>query len=379
MNYIYRDINAQQYSQSQDFEDKRPPRVEVVDDGIILPSISGGGLPWGMGGIVDSSGEFLDSSRLDDSFGGAYAFDDAAVPYLDETVIYLGILPRHWGHMLIDVLSKLWYSVEEPHRYRIAYFGLDWVDEGGVNGVYKQLLSLAGIDDSDLLFLTRPTRFRKILVPSRTMGFERSWNNKYLKVIEQIISNAEQEASRRGLPSVSRLYLTRQNFAVAKKREIGEEQIVSLFRNNGFDIVSPERLDVVEQVHLYHSCQEYVCLSGTLAHNAVFARPDVQLTILNRTWALNPPQVRINQLKGFDATYVDVYDKRELKHHSGYRAGDDSVHVLSVNDNLIAWCKDYGLACDYARTPMLMKDAKYAWLTLSQPLRKLKRRLWVKL
>lgn len=375
MNYIYHGINAQQYNEIEDYEDARPPEVKVIENATILPAIKDSVLPWGRGGIIDSRGEFVEESRLDDSFGGPYDFDEVDVPFLDETVIYLGILPKHWGHIIIDVLSKLWYSVENPHEYRIVYFGLDWINDEGVCGSYKQLLNMGGIDDADLFYITEPIRFREVLIPSRTLGFEHPWNKRYLEVIDAIVEAAEREASIRKLQPISRIYFSRCAFPGAHGKEIGEEQIVTLFRNNGFVIVSPEKYDAVEQVYLYHHCDEFVSLSGTLAHNAVFTRDGVHLTILNRTWALNPPQIRINQMKSIDADYVDVYAERELKRSSGYRAKDDEVHLLSVNENLAAWCRDQGLSCDSSQTLCLPNYTKYVCLTFIQLLRRLKHHL----
>lgn len=374
MNYIYHDINTNQYDEIADYEDRSEPTVSSYPNATFLPAIADSVLPWGRGGALDECGNFIEESRLDDSFGEPYAVDASSVEDVDDTVIYLGILPRHWGHVLIDVLSKLWFVVEHPHEYKIAYCGLGWADDG-VSGNYRQLLSLADIDDSDLLYVTKPTRFREILIPSRTLGFERPWNKRYLTVVDKIVSNAEHEATLRGLRPFDRIYFTRQNFPAAQKREVGEDQIVDLFRNNGYEIVSPEKLDAVEQVYLYSHCSKYVCLSGTLAHNAVFAQDGVDLTILNRTWSLNPPQIRINQLKGIDATYVDVYDRSELKRASGYRANDNDVHVLSVNDNLEQWCRNCGLSIEHKRHSHAAELGKYWWLTTRQRLGAVKRRV----
>lgn len=100
----------------------------------------------------------------------------------------------------------------------------------------------------------------------------------------------------------------------------------------------------------------------------------MHLTILNRTWALNPPQIRINQMKGINAEYVDVYDERELGRSSGYRAKDDGVHMLSVNENLVRWCADHGLSCEGVQRPGVNDCVRYTWLYWTQPLRRLKHR-----
>ncbi len=373
-NYIYQGKNAAQYLDIPIYESLESPSFTYVNEGIVLPAKRDRRLPWGSGGVLGPDGAFIEESRLDDSFGAPYEYEAGVVEQINEEVIYLGILPCHWGHVLIDVLCKLWSPMIQEHRYRIVYCGLDWQTHGAIDGVYEQLLELAGICKDDLIYVTKPTRFTKILIPNRTLGFERPWNACYRDVINRIVNRAEEQASERGLASFEKLYLSRTNFAVARKSEVGEDKIERLFADNGYKIVFPETLDAVEQIYLYHNCSEFVSLSGTLAHNLVFSQPGVRAVILNRTWALNPPQIRINQVMGIDPTYVDVYDERELDHKSGYRAGDYAVHLLTVNANLQQWCCDNGLMVSGGGYDLKTR-LRYEELRFLQSLREVKHKI----
>lgn len=373
-NYIFQGKNAAQYQAIPCYESLEDPFFTYVSDGTVLPAKADPVLPWGKGGVLGSDGMFINESALDDSFGGSYDFNPEEVDTVGEEAIYLGILPRHWGHFLIDVLCKLWSPMIHEHRCKIVYCGLDWQSSGGVDGVYLQLLELAGISKENLLYITKPTRFSKLLIPSRTLGFEKPWNKYYRDVIARIVEKAEEQASRRGLRACEKLYLSRTGFSAAKRSEVGEDRLEQLFRTNGYTIVSPETLDAVEQIHLYHNCLEFASLSGTLAHNLVFANPDVHAVILNRTWALNPPQIRINQAMGIDPSYVDVYDEGELNLKSDYKARNYSVHLLSVNSNLRQWCLDNGLH-NIAEGPEITARLKYEMLRLFQAIRSFKHRI----
>ena len=339
--YVYDGEDKAQYDLIENYESRENLNIRIVEDGVFLPAKFMMGVPWGIGGVIDNNNCIVKESFLDDAFGGEYTVDSKDIVHSNEEVIYAGCIPRHWGHLLIDVLSRLWFDIESKSEYKIVYTGLAWEGSHGIEGNYYKLLELMGISRDRLIYVTEPTRFKKIIIPERALGFEHPWHKQYLGIVDKIVRNARSEAIKRGIKTYESIYFTRENFPDARKKEIGERDISQLFSENGYKIISIEQLDAVEQIFLINNCKNYVCISGTLSHNILFCNKDVNLTILNRTWKLNPPQIRINQLMGIMPTYVDIFDEAELKRKSGYRASDNRIiHVLGVNKNLINYCKD---------------------------------------
>ena len=79
---------------------------------------------WGLGGVIDSSGKFVDESRYKNGwsqFGGAYDYDKGKVSCLDEDVIWGGVFIKHWGHFLIDFMTRVWYPALYDPRKKILY------------------------------------------------------------------------------------------------------------------------------------------------------------------------------------------------------------------------------------------------------------------
>lgn len=57
----------------------------------------------------------------------------------------------------------------------------------------------------------------------------------------------------------------------AKTSEFGEELFEKNYERNGYKIIAPERCSLEEQVNLIRSSEDLVCISGTIAHNMLFA------------------------------------------------------------------------------------------------------------
>lgn len=143
---------------------------------------------------------------------------------------------------------------------------------------------------------------------------------------------------------ISKVYFSREQFRDAQKKEIGENEISKVFEDNDYTVIFPEKLSLAEQIFIYNHCDDWVCISGSLAHNIVFSKKDVKVTILNRTYLSNPPQLRINQMMKRSIVQVDVFSKSEINKKNGYRAKDNRiVHILGVNNFLIKYLQDRGM------------------------------------
>lgn len=293
----------------------------------------------GSGGAIDSNKNFVKASQIFTAFGEKYDFDEKAADIIDETVIYVPIIPKHWGHFLIDVVCKFWFLPEYKDKYKIAYCSWNW---GGkpVGGNYLEFLKLLGVNENMLINITEPTGFKKILIPSPAFGFCIDYNKEYSDIIKTAVENTLKSDEVKNLKKYEKIYFTRTQFEGARKTEIGEKSIEHLFEKNGFHIMAPEKLSAMEQIFYINSCKEMVSLSGTAAHNAMFLSEEGSLTVLNRTCLTNPPQLRINQLFNINCTYVDVYNKWIEKHPRTYGGKDGKPLWVEVNDNLLSYFND---------------------------------------
>ena len=313
---------------STDYRTEQSPEITELKDAVILPARESSVHAWGSGGAVDSDGQLAEASRLGTIFGEAYPYSRTELMTLNESVYYIPVIPKHWGHFLIDILCRFWFVLDgKDLGYRIAYCSNDF--EEGLTGNYLEALELLGINKSRLIMVTRPTQFSEVLIPGKSFGDGAPYCEKYLSVVNRIKEQVFRTDASLLPDREDRIYFTRTKFRRSKYTEVGEERIEKLFRENGFTVLSPERLTVREQVFYFSTCKEIASLSGTIGHQIVFSEPGNQYYNLNRCCLLNYAQLAVNQMSSAEITYIDVYAKETLKKPQYWPVWVEANHNLS--------------------------------------------------
>ena len=327
---------------SQNYHMSERPTIREVDRPLILPAKESMEHTWGIGGALDESGELIPECTRK-SFGGKYKVSESDIEYLDETVYYIPVIPKQWGHFLIDILCRLWFlGTDKDAGYRIAFCSKDFFD-GYLSGNYREALQSLGIGKDRMLLIDRPMMFNRILIPSKTFGDGAPYSDEYLKLIEKIKANALQMITGE-LKAISKIYFTRTGFPRAKLKEIGEKEIEDAFRYNGFTVLSPEKLSLAEQIFYISNCEELASMSGTIPHNILFAEAGTKVTILNRTCFPNYAQFAINQMSAAEVIQVDCYSAWTLKHVHDFASLMENPILVGVNQNVRNYFKDRGFA-----------------------------------
>ena len=110
-----------------------------------------------MGGDLDSHGNYIPTYE-EHVFGGKYRFKNPEI-LIEKEIIYIPIVPKQWGHFIIDVLCRFWWFKNEKYNnYKIAYISKDW-SLNGISGNYLEMLQLLlGEHVKDrLIYITEPT------------------------------------------------------------------------------------------------------------------------------------------------------------------------------------------------------------------------------
>ena len=124
--YMYSNDYTRQFLEfaSKDYKKRGKLAAVFVDRGLVLPlkkSAPGGPL-MGYGGVLDENDNYVDESAQIGKgdtlprFMGKYDYDKTAVEEFDETVIYIGAFPEHWGHFLVDMVYRFWHFSENSYR-----------------------------------------------------------------------------------------------------------------------------------------------------------------------------------------------------------------------------------------------------------------------
>lgn len=332
------------------------PYVKKVKDGILLPQRDGV-LPWGIGGCIDINGELVDESTVYDAFGGIYAYDKNDVQKIKETVIYIPIIPKHWGHFLIDVVSRLWVFLDErfdTDNIQIFYNAFGW-SNGEITGNYKKFLEYLGIYKR-MKKIDSPIQASEVWIPSYTMSYSKTYNLEYKKVFEYVVNKVMNLPIVKEFEKYEKVYFSRTQLSTSRFKEIGEKNIEQVFRDNGYAILYPEKLSLEEQIFYFQTCKVICAMSGTIMHNICFANKNVKLFIMNRTCVSNPPQLMLNKLFDNDVVIVDTYVERTTKHPRDYGSGP---FWISTNANFQKFCRDNQLTITSKIKPSLKEYAKY--------------------
>lgn len=287
------------------------------DNCLVLPS----GYPGKnhIGGVFDADGKLLLQSTLHEGFPER-EIDTEDIPsnYSDEVVIFLGTFHSIWGHALTDSLKKLWFLDTSEGKNlilqgaKLAYIFLETSDN-----YTRKVLKLAGVDDKLLIEIKVPTRFKEVYLPDSSILYEkeqdaRTYTKEYKQTVQRMLANFDSKHIKypKGLEKV---YFSRKNI-FQNGREWGEYAIEKCFEKKGYEIVSPEKLPMEEQIAIIRNCKCFATTEGSISHNVIFCKPKTDVIIVRKVNRLNYHQLIINEVANVNVTYIDanasyVYDE----------------------------------------------------------------------
>ncbi len=281
-------------------------KIETYNNAVIYPLINlnkSDSLKMS-GGITDEFGNMIGSSltkrvsppNFEMNFNNWYDLDQNFMKkqkkISENEVIFIGALPKHYGHFITEGISRIWYFLEQNSKQN----NLVYISEDGEDN-FLELFEIFGIPLSRVKKITEPTQFSKIIIPEPSIRLHDYYHLKYKNTVSRIIKN---------VPHTNRnkLYLSKkQRF---NGRAIGEKFIENYFAKNGFEIIYPEDLDLRSFISKLKSCEVAVSTSGTSAHNAIFLEEFSHFICLNRSRHHHPLQIMIDEMRNLNVVYIEA-------------------------------------------------------------------------
>lgn len=226
------------------------------------------------------------------------------VRHIGGTVLYAGYFRSQWGHFLLNSTSRLWplFTGACGNVDHILFF-YDSAAGTEPSGNYKEFLDLAGLSPK-VIIADRTVRADRLIVPDISFEHTRSYSREATAVFEAV----KKAALNGSVPQPDRnIMLTRSELPTAGKDEINIRLIDRLFTDNGFRTVSPEKISLTELIRLLASARTVASLSGSTAHNFIFADPRSEFITVERTAVNNYFQIGVNLMAGLKSTPVDAY------------------------------------------------------------------------
>lgn len=286
-----------------DHELNSPLQINEYKSATILPlEFFSEPAPWGRhkGGVVDKDGIFRAGLTRDLEQGtyccSGYEVQESEKIYCDEEVYFAGIILPYFGHILLETLSRFWGIIERKDNKRKLAFVLENKDTI-IPNYFWELMDLLDIDKERILVVTKPTTFKKVIVPDESFLLGPGFHKNFMKTIDKIKSNLPDSP-------IKKVYCTR---TVFKHDCVNEEYFENFFKRQGYFVVAIEKLSLKEQLTIWKNVDHIACMAGTLAHMVLFSKPGTKITILNRTEYSIALQAFINQMVLPDCTFVDVF------------------------------------------------------------------------
>lgn len=258
------------------------------------------GLLFGKGGVVDQQGKYVDLSAIPDRVEGSYPFENAE--YRDEKVVYCGYLVNHWGHFLIEGVTRLWYFLENDPTVDKYVFFLDEGEQREIRGNYREFLELLKIWDK-LEIINRPTTYREVIVPELGIHMRQAYTPKLVKVFDAVADNVVPDPS---WETPEKIYYSRSQFKKGLQFEFGFDALDNFFEKNGYTVLYPEKVPLSRMIHYIRHSKVVASLSGSLPHNMLFANSGQKVEIVERLVISDDNQTDVNRMRQLQVTYIDA-------------------------------------------------------------------------
>ena len=268
------------------------PEVSIVDDFIYVP--------MDQSGLLRREREALARDDV------PQVPSDPAVA-IDEEVVYLGWLFTHYGHFLMQSLSRVWFLAELDPSIKVVFHHssaawprlADWT---------KRMLTAFGVPPERILILNAPTRLRRLIVPEPLFEPRSVADDQTVRVHEAMAQPYQDVASRIAAgvkPSTQPVYLSRRRLPSSQRLMIGEDQLEELMQRNGVRIAYPERMPFEEQVRLINSHADIISNAGSAAQNVLFALHKPRLHLLTNGAEFSPDYFMHATVVGTPTSFIN--------------------------------------------------------------------------
>ncbi|MBA3576599.1 MAG: glycosyltransferase family 61 protein [Sphingomonas sp.] len=301
--------------------DASRPAIYKLNDAVALP-----GLP----GLYDTSGRRIEEAAVRMISHGAppilreklYKGDrgQVCIPErlepVHETMLFGGHLMKHYGHFIIESMSRLWARHLFPTLPILFTSPGKWRQPPAYGTDVIAALDLT----PRTLRVDKPTIFREVVCPGTAIEYR--WKaysvaDEPHTAVAEALDGTSQRTWRRPV------YLTRSALSDDLRKSDAEPELEAQLSSRGFDVVRPEMLSLREQISLFEQAPLIVGMVGSALHTALFSRSSGTLAILN--WG-----------RGFEHYLLVDGVKRHRSYYikSMQRHGEAGEYVMDVGRTL---------------------------------------------
>jgi len=238
----------------------------------------------------------IDVSRTKESLRGSY--------------LYLGHLTGHYGHFLLESLSRCWALMENTNYDGILFH--PFIHKKVDINRFGPLLDIIKCFDQDInqvQYVERDIVVEELTVPEQIIQVNKDYHSsatKFFHKIRQGILNIYKDSLDNSIFESKKNYLSRSKFRI-NKRVINELELESMLKAKGFNIIYPEQLKFYEQLILSYNSDFMIGLSGSAMHNSLFMSKESSCITIGDSRTRDEPhinQVICDKISGVKSVFV---------------------------------------------------------------------------
>lgn len=206
-------------------------------------------------------------------------------------------------------MRGLWFYFDERFAHlkklKIAFALSFWTANTPPSENFWLLLESLGIPCEQFLLIDKPTRFARVFVPDASFGAvdKKHKTHRYTQEFVNLINRLAPLPPPSNL-NIEKVYFSRMAFQSPK--DFNEIAVENMFKNQGFTIIYPEKLNFLKALAILQNCTVFAATDGSIAHNSLFLKPGTRTIICRKSRHFTEHQIIINHLKKLDVTYIDA-------------------------------------------------------------------------
>ena len=259
------------------------------------------------GGVSDENYNFIEESARYDVFGiertkvlmCGKVYEEKYDDYIDEEVVFLGLLIGHWGHFILESIVRLWYFLDEKNKNKKACYIYEGCGED-----FLYFFEWFGLKKEQLIRIDKNTKFKKVIVPEVSSTHTNIYHKKYKETINKIKEKFEAY-------KYKKVYISRDKFVHPEygAKAYGEKVIEKIFENNGYKVIYPEDTGDEEMIKIMKGAEYVAGLQGSAINNILFANDNINIILLFRSKNTDKQSTvaLLDYLTNKNATCIDAY------------------------------------------------------------------------
>lgn len=255
-------------------------RISTVQDAIVVPPTESNMVQEA--GVLNSDGTWHAEASLWRNrrlLTTSPPMPDAPFETRKGTWLWGGVLWMHFGHFLVESMSRLW-ALEHLNDKIDGILFIPKRPRNGdeVAGFQRQLLEALGTS-APIACAPAPERIERLIVPGQGFGLGNMVTGTDIfraAMLKRFGKDINPEGPKQ-------LYISRSLLPSGRGNLIGETEIEDHLSREGYTIYHPQRHDVPHQIATYKAARQIIAAEGSALHLlAMVAHQDAQVAMLVR-------------------------------------------------------------------------------------------------